>query len=153
MSSQYVRTEIKAFMATGIPSEKTLDISGVFDELKKFLSDETVGPRDNWLGIQFIPSEDVPITIGSTNTKGKYREIGSIFIHVVAVASKVERDNIVPRGETIRDAFRGKRIGAQSDIVIEGVVPLNYEAAATLQFEGGYTSASIVVNYYRDFDF
>jgi len=149
MSSKYVRDQVKAKMA-GL-TEPVLDLSGQFDKLKDFLADNGVNPgRDPWYGLQFVPSEDVPITVGSDNTQGKYREIGIVFIHVVEMAANVSSDNIVDRGETIRDLFRGERLGT---MIIEGVTPINFESAATLQFEGGYTSGSIVLNYYRDFDF
>ncbi len=149
MSSKYVRDQIQAFMDAGL-TDTTLDISGQFDEIKSFLAKNGVGPRDPWYGLQYIPSEDIPITVGSNNSQGKYRELGAVFIHIVSVAKSDSAHDIVDRGELVRDLFRGQRIGS---IIIEGVTPVNFEAAATLQFEGGYTSASIVLNYYRDLDF
>jgi len=151
MSSSYVRTEIKSFIASNLATENLIDLTGEFDELQDLLADHvpSLDYEDNWLGIQFIGSDETPITITSTNSRGCYRETGAIFLHIVEPATKLAPDAILVRDEIIRNAFRGQRI---NDIIIESATPPNFEAGATLQFEGGWTSASVVVNYYRDYN-
>lgn len=147
MSSKDVRDSIKTFIGTDIPTETVFDLTNLYDEIDKDLQKAGINYNDSWLGIQFIGSEESPITVLSTNTTGKYREEGAIFLHVVSPAKASATDDILNRTETIRNAFRGKRIG---DILILSVAPPNFEAAATMQFESGWTSASIIVNYRRD---
>lgn len=148
MSSSYVRTNFSAFL-TANSSEDFLDLTGQFAELRYFLEDEGLTVRDDWVGLQYIGNEEIPINVGSGNTTGKYRELGAIFLHVVDIAKLGVDATILTRAEALRDLLRGRRIG---DIVIESVSPPSFEQGATLQFEGGYISASIIVGYYRDLD-
>lgn len=143
MSSKYIREQIATFVNSDIPLENFIDLTAESDQLNDLVESYGLSYEDPWLGCQFIGSDENPIAVGNKD----YRETGSVFLHVVAPAKKGVRAGIIDRAEAIRDAFRGKRI---NDIVIESVTPPNFEAAATLQFEGGYTSASVIVNYYRD---
>jgi len=147
MSSTYVRDQVKAFIGTDIPSETLVDVTGSFEELSKLLAKNSVTGKDDWLGIQFIPSEEVPISSTANNSAGRYREFGSIFLHIVTPSKFEPQDNILPRSETIRNAFRGTRI---NDIIIESVAPPNFEAGATLRFNGGWTAAAVIINFKRD---
>lgn len=149
MSSAYVRTQIKNFIATNLPTENSVDLTNEFDTVGEMLVASGYHEyKDPWLGIQFIGSDELPVSISSTNLKGKFRETGSVFLHVVEPAKRtIATDNILTRGEALRSNLRGQRIG---DIIVESVTPLNFEATSTLQFEGGFTSASVIVNYYRD---
>lgn len=148
MSSVYVRNQLETFIGANLPTENYIDLTNEIDTVEDLLEDNGLTYEDPWLGIQFIGSDELPVSVSSTNLKGKYRETGAVFLHVVEPAKKsVAKTNILTRGEVIRNAMRGQRIG---DIVVESVTPLNFEATATLQFEGGFTSASVIVNYYRD---
>lgn len=148
MSSQYVVNEITNFIANNIPSESNvIDLSGEYSEIQDFRDRYGLGFKDVWVGLQFIGNDEEPIGLSANNGKGLYRENGSIFIHIVDIPSLGVANRIRSRAETIRNAFRGERIG---DILIENVTPPNFEAGATLQFEGGYTSASVIVSYERD---
>lgn len=147
MSSSYVRTQIKTFISSNIPSETVVDLTGVYDELQDILEAEGVSYEDPWLGLQFIGNEEMPINVGANNTQGLYREYGNVFLHIAAMSTIGVSTGILARAETIAVAFRGQRI---NDIIIESVSPPNFELGATLDFEGGWTSASIVLNYYRD---
>ena len=149
MSSKFVRDTIKTEIATLLPGEVVLDLTGQFERLESFLGKNGVTHRDNWIGIQFIGSEELPISVVANNTSGKYREIGAIYLHVVEPIKSTAVDSILVRADSIISSFRGKRIGA---IIIESITPPNFEAAATLQFEGGYTAASITMAYERDLD-
>lgn len=149
MSSLGVRALIKSFVATNAPSEKAIDLSGQYAEIENLIADHGITRTDPWLGLQFIGNDENPITVGSTNTSGKYREMGSIYIHVVDIAKFGAADTILARAESLRNLFRGQRIGG---IVIESVTPPNFDMGATLSFEGGYTSASFMVGYYKDLD-
>ena len=147
MSSKYVRDQIEQFITDNLTNETLVDVTAEFDDLEKFLATQGVTYEDDWLGIQYIGSDELPVSVFANNSNGKYRETGALFLHVVEPARNAAKDDILDRSEIIRDAFRGQRIG---DVVVEGVTPINFESAATLQFEGGFTSASVVVNYYYD---
>lgn len=149
MSSSAVRTAFKTFLSTYAPTENVVDLTGRFDELQDMLAEESLGPDDLWLGIEFIGSDEIPITVGATNTSGKYRETGAVYIHIVDIAKSGVDDLILARAETIRGLFRGQRIGS---IYIESVTPVNFAAGAALQFEGGYMSGSFIIGYLSDID-
>ncbi len=147
MSSIYVRDELTAFLTTTFPTEKQIDLTAEYRELDEALADAGIGRRDNWLGLQFIGSDEIPISIGGAEAKGCYREVGSIFLHIVAPVQSGVSDLILTRAEAFRNAFRAKRI---NEVVIESVTPANFENGATLEFEGGFTSASCILTYHRD---
>lgn len=147
MSSSYVRSEIKTFLSANSAESDIIDLTAQYSSLTNMLSDNGVGRNDPWLGLQFIGSSEEPITLNSGNTVGKYREIGSIFLHIVERVKNTVADDILTRSEALRTLLRGQRI---NDIIIESVSPPNFESGATLQFEGGYQSASIIVSYERD---
>lgn len=147
MSSKFVRDEVKSFLTTNAPTENLIDLTAKSDVLKDLLTDAGLTYKDPWLGIQFISGPEEPISVVSTNSSGRYRELGAIFLHVVAYNSSTVADTILTRTETLRDLLRGRRING---IIIEGVAPANFESGATLQLEGGYQSASFIVDYKRD---
>ena len=152
MSSVNVRTAIANFLAANAPTEKQIDLTAQYAELKELIEDAGLGPEESWIGLQFIGDDEIPITVPATNTQGRYRETGAIFIHVVEIASKLRLGGgnpLLTRGETLRNLMRGRRIGA---ILIESVTPMNFEAGATLQFEGGYMSGSFVASYQYDLE-
>lgn len=149
MSSFYVRDQIKTFVAANFPSETALDLTSLYDELQDFLEENSVAPDSPWLGIQFIGYDEIPVTLVSGNTTGKYRETGGIYFHIVDVAKLGGAGSILTRGEALRDLMRGQRIGR---ILIESVSPLNFDSGATLRFEGGFMSASFIASYEYDND-
>lgn len=149
MSSVYVRAEIKNFIATEFPLEKVIDLSGQYETMDQIIANEGLAPDDPWLGIEFIANDEVPITVPATNSQGRYREDGAIYFHIVEVASLGNSGTILSRGESLRNKLRGQRIG---QIIVESITPLNFGSGATLQFEGGYTSASFVLSYQRDLE-
>lgn len=146
MSSQYVREEVLNHLQTEYPTEKFLDLTAQYQELSDFLSDNSVGKTDNWIGVQFTGGPDDIVTIGSDG--GCYRETGTILLHIVSPVQMGVANIILPRIETIRMGLRGKRISG--DIVVDGTTTPNFEAGATLEFSGGYTSGTTVINYHRD---
>lgn len=151
MSSVYVRTQIENFIAVELPGEVLIDLTGESgNDIENVLKSKGVTYKDPWLGINYLADADLPVTIGTSNTSGKFRESGLIYLHVVAMATNGVKDVILPRAEAIRNVFRGMRIG---DIIIESISPPNFEAGSTLSFESGWTAASLVVDYYRDLDF
>lgn len=149
MSSVYVRTEIKSFLATNAPSETVIDLTALFDDFREMLAEEGVQPDAPWLGLQFTGDDEIPIALAATNDQGKYRETGTIYFHVAMVARLGAGDSLLTRGETLRNLLRGRRIG---DITIDSVAPMNFDIGATLEFEGGYMSGSFLVSYRRDLD-
>lgn len=149
MSSAYVRTQIKTFLTTNAPTEDFVDLTAQYAEIQTMLGDLGLSPDDPWVGIQFFGDDEVPITVTSSNTQGKYRETGSVFVHVVDVAKLGVGDSILARAEALRDLLRGQKIGT---MFIEAVTPINYEAGATLNFDGGFMTGSFIVTYLRDLD-
>lgn len=147
MSSMSVRTLIKDFLDEN-SEETVVDITGHFEDFRKFLADSGVQPDAPFLAIEFIGAEEVPVSLSATNDQGLYREIGQIQLHVCAIAKIGAGANILSRGETLRNLFRGERIGG---IIIESVRPVNTGPGATLEFEAGYASGTVEVEYRYDF--
>lgn len=148
MSSVYVRTQIKDFLADN-SAEDIIDLTAQYDELNKMLSEAGIQPDSPWLGLQFLGDDELPIALAATNDQGKYRESGAIYFHIVAAAQIGVGDSMLARGEVLRNLFRGRRIGS---IIIDSVTPMNFDNGATLEFEGGYVSGSFFVAYRRDLD-
>jgi hypothetical protein len=92
---------------------------------------------------------ELPISLSATNNSGKYREIGAIYIHVVGVAAINAASGIRARADALRAGIRGQNIDG---IRIESITPANFNAGATLQFEGGWTGASVIASYETDID-
>lgn len=147
MSSIYVRSQITTFIGTDLAAENLIDLTGEYRDIDDVISGASLTYKDPWLGMQFVGSEDIPITVGSNNITGCYREVGIVMLHVVAQANSSATAAILARAVTIRNAFRGQRI---NDIIIESVSPVNFERGTTLDFESGYCSATIIVSYQRD---
>jgi hypothetical protein len=148
MSSQYVKDQIINFFSSDVTSEaNVLDVTAQFDYLNDYLESNGVTSKDRWLGLQFVGSDEQPITVPATNTSGKYREFGSVFVHVVEVASSNAVVQLMTRAENIRNKFRGLNLNG---VRIESVTPPNFEFGATLNFDGGYTACAIVINYEYD---
>lgn len=146
MSSVYVRTQIKQFLADN-SAETVIDMTSQFEDLRNLLAETNIQPDAPWLGLEFIGSDEVPVSLSATNDLGLYRETGAVQLHVVSEARIGVGDSLLTRGETLRNLFRGRRIG---DIVIESITPLNTTAGATLEFEDGYMSGTCIMSYYRD---
>lgn len=144
MSSVYVRTETKTFLAAN-SAETVIDLTGMYDNIQDMVAAAGLTSKDPWVGLQFIGADEFPVTVGSTNVQGKYRETGAIYIHVVAMAKLSASDGILSRGEVLRDLLRGERLGDR--IVIKSVTPINFGEGATLSFEGGYISGSFIMEY------
>lgn len=146
MSSGYVRTQFKSFLSAN-SAENVIDLSAQYETIEEVVSSAGIGRNDDWLGLQFIGSNEEPISVQATNDKGRYREIGSVFIHIVERNKPNVADDIITRAETLRDLLRGRRI---NDIIIESMTPPNFEQGATLELDGGYQAGSFIINYERD---
>lgn len=150
MSGAIVRTEIFNFLAANAPTESVVDLNGQYDELEDLLADSGIGPNDPWLGVQFVGDAEIPITIGSNNTTGKYRETGVVLLHVVAIAKLGVSDTILTRAETLRTLFRGQKLGT---MFIESMTPVQFDQGAALKFEDGYMCGTFILSYLNDIDF
>ena len=148
MSSKYIRDEMVSYLQTTYPTHSIVDISGEYELQQDFLAQQGITPQDEWTAVDFIGSDEIPTTITSTNTTGRYRETGNVFIHVVYPARTTAKASILSRAEIYRDGLRGSRIN--NDIIVESVTPPNFGAGASLEFDGGYISATFVISYYRD---
>ena len=144
MSSIYVRDQIKAKLAASLPTETVVDLTGEFREINELITDLSI--TGSWLGIQFIGSDELPISVHSGG-HGKYREYGVVYLHVVELSALGCGDLILARTEAIRNTFRGLRLG---DMIIESITPPNFASGSTLELDGGFTSASVFLNYSRD---
>lgn len=145
-----MRTQFKTFLTTNAPTENYIDLTADFRELRLIISSESLQHDDPWMGVEFIGSDEVAFGLTATNTAGLYRETGTMQVHIVEPVNRdvdTMRNNLLTRAETLRNLLRGRRI---NDIVVDNVTPPNTGAGATLQFEGGYQSASFTVGYYRD---
>ena len=149
MSSLYVRQQVLDFLAAEIPAEKVIDLTGAYQEIKELVAHAGLTDKDPWLGIEFIGNSEQPITVGSDNEKGKYRELGAVYFHIVGIAKLGGSGSILTRGEAIRNLFRGRRLGT---MIVESMTPLNTQSGATLEFKGGYMSASFILSYLNDLD-
>ncbi len=147
MSSVAVRTLFKNFLAAN-SAETVVDLTGEFGDLRTILPDYDVQPDSPWLGIEFIGGVENPVSLVADNTRGLYREVGMVQLHVVAVARLGAGNSILTRGEVLRNLFRGLRIDG---IIIEAVNPINTGPGATLEFEAGFVSGTISVEYHYDF--
>jgi hypothetical protein len=148
MSSVDVRTYIKDFLAAN-STEKIIDMTGQYDLLQDLIESQGITQDDPWVGLDFIGNEEIPITIGSSNISGKFRETGAVYIHVVDVAKLGVSDTILTRGEALRTLFRGQKIDR---LFIESMTPVNFGAGAALRFEDGYMCGSFILGYLYDRD-
>jgi|GEM_PF-3309214 len=149
MSSKMVRDNFLAELGSGFPTEKIIDLTAEYRELNDFLSDNGLSRSVPWVGVDFVGGIEEPITVDASSLKGKFRETGSIFVHVVEGAKLGASNSILIRADNIKNYLRAKRIGA---IIIKDMTPPNFSKGATLDFEGGLISASVVVSYQCDFD-
>ncbi len=149
MSSSYVRTQIKNFITANLPLEKLVDISSEYDEIGDMLEDQGAALGQPWIGIQFLSALERPVSTPATNTTGKFREIGSVLIHIVEPSKLGVINAILPRAEAVVDLFRSQRIGR---VIVEEVTPLNTSAGSTLTFQRGFSSGTIIVSYHSDKD-
>lgn len=147
MSSLAVRTYIKTFLATEFPSEKVIDLSAEYEDIRKLLSHSSITVEDNWLGIQFIGDDEEPVSLSVSNTEGRFREYGAVYFHVVGPAAIGMATALVTRADAIRKKLRSRRFGT---MLIERVTPPNTEAGAALQFDFGCMCASFIASYYMD---
>jgi hypothetical protein len=147
MSSLYVRNEFEQFLTDNSAESYIIDLSGEFDVLEDILNRYQVPRTSGWLGLTYLADEEVPQSLSATNDTGCYRELGSVQLHVVERASVGVAQKILPRADALQNLLRGQRI---NDIKILSVTPPNFERGITLDFEGGYTSATIIVGYERD---
>lgn len=153
MSSLRVVNATMQFLTDNFSSEKKIDMSGSFTELSKLLASAQPTPidmEDDWLGLTFLGHDETPRTIPATGTKGKYRETGVIMIHIVTRAVLGAEVGIRTRAEALRDAIRGRRIG--NTYIVHTVTPPNFAKGATLDFDGGHVSATIMISYESDLD-
>jgi hypothetical protein len=148
MSSQAVRDIIVDFIQTSFPAEKLVDLTAEYQDINDLIKAYNIGPKDPWLAVQFVGSEENPIDIAANNVQGKYRESGIINLHVVEIVKLGMKSTLIPRADAVRKALRGKRLG---ELVVKRVGPPITGVGATLSFSGGYTAALVEINY--DYDF
>lgn len=149
MSSIYVRDTIKTFLQASAPTETFVDLDAQYEEFDDLLDQHGLTDLSKWIGIEFSGDSEEAVTVPATNTTGKYREVGSVQIHIVDVAKLNVGSSILARGETIRNLLRGRRIDS---IVIDSVAPLNFGRGTALEFENGQISGTFLVTYERDND-
>ncbi len=148
MSSLYVRTQILDLLTSELPSENVLDLTAEYASVAQMLTQNNLNQNSPWLGVQFVPSSEVPVDIAANNNQGCYRETGVTYLHIVDVTKRNVHTDIIVRGEAVMSTFRGRRLG---EIVIEEITPTAFGDTATLNFEGGYSSGAVIVYWTRHF--
>lgn len=146
MSSAQVRSAIRGFL-TSDSTEDVVDLTGHFEDLRQLLSDSNIQPDAPWLGLEFSTGGEEPVSLAADNEKGLYREYGIILLHICAVARVGVGSNLESRGEVLLNLFRGQRIGS---VVVERVTPINTGHGATLEFDAGYVSGTMTIEYHSD---
>jgi len=159
MSSKAVRDKIRVFLSDELSSEKIAEIDGDFEDLKEFLANQIntvtsvatpITMVEPWLGLQYIGDQEQVVSVNANNSSGRYRESGSITLHVVDKAKVGANRTILTRCDTIVEKFRGRNIDG---VRINGIVPANFSRGATLDFVGGgYVSATVTLLYEYDRD-
>lgn len=154
MSSSFVRSSFTTFLSSNIGSETLIDFSGEFREIKELLSDNSISPDEVFTAIEFMPGSETPITVGSTNTSGKYRENGLVFVQVVGLAKLGSGGGAatLARAEALRDKFRGIRLGTGNKISVESMTVPSFNDSGAIHFGQGYSSVSFFVEYMFDKD-
>jgi hypothetical protein len=147
VSSKFVRDELLNFITTQCSTEKVVDLTSEVEDLQQLLTYHEIPLGGDWTGVHFIGSSEIPIALNANNTQGTYKEIGVVYIHVVALASLGGHNAILSRAEAIRSLLRGSNINS---ILIESVTPPNFGSGVSINFAGGYTSASFMVHYMRN---
>lgn len=152
MSSKRVVDATMQYLTTNFPSVKKVDMSGAFSSLEDLLAENSITLEDDWIGLQFLADDERPMTSPATRLRGKFRETGLIMIHVVSVAKKGSSHigAIRTRAEALRDSFRASRIG--NTYIVQAVTPPTFAKGATLDFEGGLVSGTIMISYESDLD-
>ena len=146
MSSSAVRTAVRNFLSAE-SLESVVDMTGHFEDLRELLEASGVTYDEPWLGLDFTSDGEEPVCLTADNEKGLYREYGIIQLHVCAVAKLGVGASIETRGETLLNLFRGRNIDG---VIVERVTPLNTGPGATLEFEAGYVSGTVTVQYHFD---
>lgn len=147
MSSVYVRQQVKQFLDDN-SDEDVIDLTAQYADLKELVSEAGLQPDAPWLGLTFVGGQIIPVGLAATNTQGSFRESGAVQLHVVAEARIGVGDSLLARGETLLNLFNNARMG---NVVIDDMLAMNTEGGATLEFEDGYMSGTIQLNYHRDF--
>lgn len=149
MSSPYVRTQFKNFISANIGAEKLLDLSGEYREIKELLSDNSIVSGEVWAAVEFTAGDDLPITVGSSNTSGKYRETGLVTVHIVGIAKLGGPASTLARAQALIEKVRGLALGT---IIIDSVSPPDFNISASLNFSQGFVAAGFFVTYKNDVD-
>lgn len=149
MSSSAVRTRIINFLTSESAETHIIDLTGEIEDIDDLLARQSVPRQDGWLGVTFVGDIIEPRSLSATNTSGCYREFGAVLLHVVERGRIGVRDVILPRATALDILFRGRNI---SDLRVQNITPPNFESGATLDFEGGFVSATINIAYEYDFN-
>ena len=140
MSSRYVRNTILTYLTNNWTATPVYDLSNFLDKTNLNLANLNM-----WVGVQFLHSEETYAGVG-----GKcFRESGTIIFHVAHAVGQ-SSDGAINACESIRDLFRGMRIGG--NIVIESVDPPTDMWGEAIEFDGNWHGFAIYTEYYMDFD-
>lgn len=144
--SLYAREQIINHLESN-SGENFIDLTAAYQEIKELLADEDLQPDDDFVGLEFIGGEIVPVSLAANERVGLYREVGALLVHICAQAKIGVGQVILTRGEALQKLFFGRRLG---DVVIDEVRDINTAQGASLNFDGGYVSGTFQVGYYRD---
>ena len=143
MSSPYVRTTFINWLQTEFPTENLIDLTGEFDSISSLLNKNDIPKDEGFLGIQFLPEIEQPISINSC-----FREDGALYLHFSERIKNTDYvDRILARFEAMKPKLRNATI---DKIRVTSFMPPNFNAGATLKVESGFQSASVIVRFYSD---
>ena len=91
MSSEYVRNTIKTFLDTEFPGVVTVDMTAASDNLDDFLEDISISPEDQWIGLQFLPADERPVSLSANNSTSFFGKINLMLFGIV----KESRDSAI----------------------------------------------------------
>ena len=148
MSSLPVRQEFKKAFTVEFPDlilvDLTLQVLPVTDLKKSFNIQNNVP----WIGIEFFGNDELPASLSSLNTSGKFRESGNIIFYFNYPRTLNNyADLMVLKAEEVRDFFRQRRFGGA---FVDSITPLQTTGEIPT-FHAGYATGAVEIEYRREF--
>ena len=117
MSSLDVRQAITAAVTAAAAPLPVFDLSD-YTSLEEALPDAG-DPTTEAILVQYVTSSEVMASIGGEGNQG-WEQTGTVVIHYITPTG-FESDPVVTKGDEIREALRGRRVGG--NITIESCEP------------------------------
>ncbi|MDJ0792262.1 MAG: hypothetical protein QNJ71_10235 [Acidimicrobiia bacterium] len=128
MSSLDVRQAIEAAVVAAAAPIDVFDLSDYVT-----LEDVLTDVEDQAILIQYVTADETMMSIGGEGNQG-WRQDGTVVLHYV-VPTGFESGPVVTKGDEIREALRGRRLGG--NITIESCDPFTDFGAGSTGLYGG----------------